>query len=165
MADRIAVMRDGRIEQIATPQELYDRPVNMFVATFFGTPQMNMLHARLQGTHAHVGGLALRVPQVVAATCDVIVGIRPEHLGIEPPSHNPDAAPSVEALVTAVEPMGASMRVAVKAGTLSLASKLSSRNRVRPGDLIPLWIDLNQVQLFDPATGLALGRDRQEMLH
>jgi multiple sugar transport system ATP-binding protein len=169
IADRIAVMRAGHIEQVGSPQQLYDRPANTFVASFFGSPQMNMIPARLQ----NVGGAAsvivdsrpLLIPQFAASADDVILGLRPEHLSDEP-LHG--TRPTFEAVVTGWEPMGASIKIDARVGALELVVKLASRSRVRPGDRLPLWADLSQAHLFDPATGQALARDatvEREWLH
>jgi multiple sugar transport system ATP-binding protein len=89
MGDRVAVMRKGKLQQVAPPQELYDRPVNVFVGGFIGSPAMNLFEAKLQNGHVAIGEQSLQLPAEVAearpalqqyAGRDVIVGIRPEHL-------------------------------------------------------------------------------------
>ncbi len=89
MGDRVAVMRKGMLQQVAPPQELYDRPVNVFVGGFIGSPAMNLFEGKLVNGHVDIGGQSLQLPDAVARARpelqrfvgrDVIVGIRPEHL-------------------------------------------------------------------------------------
>ena len=159
MADRVAVMRAGRVEQVASPDELYDRPANMFVASFFGTPQMNMLAAQVKSadgtTTATIDGLILALPLPLAEG-DVVLGLRPEHLSDAPPKHRPDMPATFEAAVTGVEPLGAWLKVDCVTSGPPLVAKLPSTSGVRPGDRLPLWVDLTRVHLFDPTTGIAL---------
>jgi multiple sugar transport system ATP-binding protein len=171
MADRVAVMRAGRVEQVASPEELYDRPANMFVASFFGTPQMNMLAAQMKSAGgvatATIDGLALVVPMAVADG-NVVLGLRPEHLSEAPPKHQPHAPPTFDAAVASVEPLGAWLKVDCITSGPRLVAKLPSTSGVRPGDRLPLWADLTRVHLFDPATGRALAHaadSQREQLH
>jgi multiple sugar transport system ATP-binding protein len=171
MADRVAVMRAGCVEQVASPEELYDRPANMFVAGFFGTPQMNMLPARVKAAGgvatAIIEGLTLVLP-MAAADGEVVLGLRPEHLSEAPPKHWPDAPASFEAAVMGVEPLGAWLKVDCLTSGVRLVAKLPSTSGVRPGDRLPLWADLTRVHLFDPTTGSALAhaaKSQREQLH
>jgi multiple sugar transport system ATP-binding protein len=117
MGDRVAVMRHGRLVQVDTPQALYDRPVDLFVAGFIGSPAMNLVRARLRASNgsllAEVGSRTLELPKDTLPTSvaaregrDVIVGIRPEHL--EDADLTPaNGRPVLEAPVTLAEPVGA----------------------------------------------------------
>jgi multiple sugar transport system ATP-binding protein len=157
MADRIVVMQDGRIEQIGTPLELYDRPTNLFVAQFIGSPAMNVVQGTLRRSPDAAwveaeGGtrwpLAASTPgsdgQVVA------YGVRPEGLALR------DGAGSVPAEVIVVEPTGAETELLVRAGNAQIVVVIHGRAGVRPGDAIALEVDAAAVHLFDPGTGATL---------
>jgi multiple sugar transport system ATP-binding protein len=157
MADRIVVMQDGRIEQIGTPLELYDRPVNLFVAQFIGSPAMNVVQGvvRRAADAAWVeaeGGL--RWPLSAAAPAvdgqSVAYGVRPEDLALR------EGASSVPAEVIVVEPTGAETELLVRAGQTQLVIVLHGRTDARPGDAIGLAVDAAAVHLFDPGTGATL---------
>lgn len=140
MADRIVVMRSGRIEQIGTPLELYDRPANQFVAGFIGSPAMNFVQGTLRQyreASAFVGADGVAIPLEdgagIAAT-DVVLGVRPEHLDLA--LSQVDAA--FAATVAVVEPMGAETVVLARypGGELTCVSK--GRPEVRPGQSV--WL-------------------------
>ncbi|MCB8828952.1 glycerol-3-phosphate ABC transporter ATP-binding protein, partial [Escherichia coli] len=107
MADKIVVMKDGLVEQIGTPLDLYDYPANLFVAGFIGSPSMNFVKGRLAGAgqFATPEGIILPVPQTIQTTgsADVIYGVRPEHIKI--------AAGGIPVDVSVVEPTGSEIMV------------------------------------------------------
>src|SRR6266850_761719 len=90
MGHRIAVMRAGKLQQVGTPLEVYDRPANAFVAQFIGTPPMNLVQASVDGGMLRASSFALRLPFPIEDGRRVIVGIRPEHLERRPPAGWPD---------------------------------------------------------------------------
>ncbi|WP_043656599.1 ABC transporter ATP-binding protein [Nocardia thailandica] len=157
MATRIALLNDGRIEQLGTPEELYDRPRSTFVAGFLGAPPMNLLPA----TVTHRDG-ALRLvadgidaPLGIAAPVDaddqpVIAGIRPERLRIDA------TATEVRATVGMVENLGSEELVHLEAGETRLCARAPRPAGVRTGEDIALRVDPDDIHLFDPATGLRL---------
>ncbi len=137
MADRIVVMRDGRIEQSGSPLELYDRPANAFVAGFIGSPAMNLIPGRLaldgQARVLTDDGLVLpleRAPRAEAGT-RVLYGTRPEHFSLADPQ-----APQAEVLV--VEPTGSDTQIALRLGRHELLAAFRERLDLRPGDRLPL---------------------------
>ena len=158
MADRIVVMHDGRIEQIGTPLDLYDRPDNLFVAQFIGSPAMNIVNGKLRrGSGAAFveadGGL--RWPLGSTAGTDgqaVAYGVRPEHLSLADGS-GADAGP---AEITVVEPTGAETELLVQAGDSPIVLVTHGRPQVNPGDKIGLRVDPAMVHVFDQATGQRL---------
>jgi multiple sugar transport system ATP-binding protein len=164
MADRIVVMKDGHIQQVATPQDLYDKPVNMFVAGFIGAPQMNMLPVTIEKTdtgHAAIfEGGALPLPKTIDAEKlapyvgkRAVLGLRPENFHeIVPPDIDPADTARVDTEVELAEPMGAEVHVNVTMSGHHAIARLSSRCKARDGDSLPLVIDMNNAHLFDADT-------------
>ena len=156
MADRIVVMHDGRIEQIGTPLGLYDRPGNLFVAQFIGSPAMNVV----QGTVRRAGGTAhveaaggVRWPLVSGPGAEgqaVSYGIRPEHLTL---ANGDDGVPGQ---VIVVEPTGAETELLIQVGAAQVTLRTHGRPRVEPDQKIALAVDPANVHVFDQATGQRL---------
>jgi len=144
MADRIAVMREGRIEQLGEPLELYDHPANLFVAQFIGSPAMNVFDGVVKG--GAVEALGARWPARGGAEGQQVkYGIRPEHL--EP------AASGIAAEVIVVEPMGAETELVVRIGNTSLTVMTRGRSNSGPGERIFLAPQAAHAHLFDAASG------------
>ena len=155
MADRIVVMRDGFVEQIGTPLDLYDNPANLFVAGFIGSPGMNLIPGRIDiasGTPGFTaaGGGHLPLPDglVLAGGAEVVYGIRPEHLAI--------GQGTVVAEVVVVEPTGAETQVTAKLGSGSLVATVRERLSFGSGETVRLAPDMAKVYLFDAKTGVRL---------
>ncbi len=151
MADRIVVMHDGIVEQIGTPLELYDRPANIFVAGFIGSPAMNLIKGTIQvnGRASFVtdGGAVLPLkdaPRSVAGK-PLIYGIRPEHFSL--------GSGGVDAEVSVLEPTGSETQVFAKLGGQKIVGVFRERIATKPGELLPLMPDPAAVHLFDSATG------------
>jgi multiple sugar transport system ATP-binding protein len=136
LADRVVVLRDGQIEQVGTPLELYDKPANQFVAQFIGTPQMNVLAiAELPQLQAAVN----------AAPSDGFIGLRPENLSLRA-----SGGGQVQGTVELVEALGAETLIYVNAGTKTpLVARQSTRPSVRVGDRVGIEIDTAAAHLFD----------------
>jgi multiple sugar transport system ATP-binding protein len=145
MADRIAVMNEGRIEQLGEPLELYDRPANLFVAQFIGSPAMNVFDGTFK--NGSVEGLGARWPCNARAQEGQAVnyGIRPEHLSF--------AADGIAAEVQVVEPMGAETEVLVTIGGQSFTIMTHGRASHAPGERVLLAPQAAHAHLFDAATG------------
>ena len=156
MADRIVVLKDGRVEQIGAPLELYDRPRNLFVAGFIGSPAMNFLKGRLNGDGtATVGSARLPAPghHGDGGNGEITYGIRPEHLSFG------GQGEGLKAVVDVVEPTGAdTMIVAHVDGDRHHEVQIVLRDRAtaKSGDTVWLKPDAERVHLFD-ATGARLG--------
>ena len=146
MADKIVVMNAGNIEQIGTPLDLYDRPRNIFVATFIGAPSMNLLSGTATDGSVEIGGHSLPIPHKGITTGKpVTYGIRPEHLTL-----SDDGFP---ATVAVVEPTGAETMVFAKFADNDLVAIFRERHTFRPGDEIRLRPTVESVSLFDNDTG------------
>ncbi|HET9579697.1 MAG TPA: sn-glycerol-3-phosphate ABC transporter ATP-binding protein UgpC, partial [Usitatibacter sp.] len=157
MADQIVVMRDGIVEQRGKPLELYDRPANLFVAGFIGSPSMNFLPGvvRREGDRVQVqvdGGAPLPVPHAVSAADGqrVIFGTRPEHLTLV--SDGQGLAVSV----VVVEPTGADTQVFAKVGEAQLNAVFRERHDFRAGEPIRLMPDVSRAHVFDAESGRSL---------
>src|SRR5580658_6072822 len=156
MADRIVVMRDGVVEQIGAPLELYDRPANLFVAGFIGSPAMNLLQGtiRLDGKPSFVidGGVSLPLGSAPAGSDGrpAIYGIRPEHLTL-------GGSDGVPAEVSVLEPTGLETQVFAKLGTQKIVAVFRQRMTARPGETLPMTPEVASAHLFDAETGARLG--------
>jgi multiple sugar transport system ATP-binding protein len=151
MADRIVVMHDGIIEQIGTPLDLFDRPGNLFVAQFIGSPAMNVLKGVIQGQTVLAEGAAWPTGPEAGAqqSASVYYGIRPTDIALS------DQAQGVAAQVVVVEPIGAELLVQV--GQAQLTVVLHGRTAVQPGDTVHLSVDVDKVHLFDGQTEQRIG--------
>jgi multiple sugar transport system ATP-binding protein len=158
MGDRIAVMHEGVIQQLGTPDELYDRPVNRFVAGFIGTPAMGFLTCEVSANggapELRREGVRIVVPPERAAALDgeVVVGIRPERLSLVGPDH---PASTVQGVVSVVEPLGSDQHVVVDVGGELITARVSRDHHVQVDERVTLATDGAQVHLFDPETGVA----------
>src|SRR5213595_189181 len=160
MADRIAVMQDGKVEQIGSPLELYDRPNNLFVAQFIGSPAMNLVNGTLRRSNGRAyveasGGV--RWPIIRGPGTDgqaVMLGVRPEHLTIAEPSDD-----VVAGEIIVVEPMGAETELLIKAGDEQVTLMTNGRPNVNPGERIGLALDPAATHLLDQKSGERLTHD------
>ena len=164
MATRIVVMKDGFIQQVDTPQNLYDKPVNMFVAGFIGTPQMNFINATLEkkddGIYVTFEGNSLRLPDEKAADPalqeyigkEVVAGIRPECIHDEPIYLETMKENVIDVDVDITELMGAEIYLYISIGEQNAIAKVSSRSLARAGDKIQVAIEAGRIHLFDKDT-------------
>ena len=156
MADRIVVMHDGRIEQIGTPLALYDRPGNLFVAQFIGSPAMNVV----DGTVRRAGGVAsvevgagVRWPLDRGPGADgqaVAYGVRPEHLTLAADGTG------VPGEIIVVEPTGAETELLIQVGAAQVTLRTHGRPAVDHDQKVGLVVDPANVHVFDQATGARL---------
>ena len=151
MADKIVVMQGGRIEQVGAPLELYDRPVNTFVASFIGSPSMNMVAGVVRGDQVDVGGVLLPMPPGMAVQegREVTYGIRPEGLSV--------GDTGLAGVVAVVEPTGSETHVVLRVAGQEIVGLFRDRVSFRPGDALTFAPDAGRVHLFDQATGVRLG--------
>ena len=164
MATRIVVMKDGFIQQVDTPQNLYDKPVNMFVAGFIGTPQMNFINALLEKKDEDVyltfEGHSLKLPAEKAndpAIADyigkeVVAGIRPECIHDEPIYLSTMSENVIDVDVDVTELMGAEIYLYLSVGEQDMTARVSSRSQARAGDKISVAIEVSRIHLFDKDT-------------
>jgi multiple sugar transport system ATP-binding protein len=151
MADKIVVMHDGIVEQIGAPLDLYDRPENLFVAGFIGSPAMNFMRGKLDSAgFTAEGGYHLPVGKAPAGSegRPVIYGLRPEHIRID--------AAGVPAEVVVLEPTGSETQVVLRTGGQEIIAVFRERLTAKPGDTIPITPTLENAHLFDAETGKRL---------
>lgn len=166
MADRIAVLRAGRIEQVGDPLTLYDEPANEFVARFIGSPPMNVVDARWAHGQLALGeDLRLPAPPGLAGRHGdaVRLGIRPEHLVLRTgDAPLPPDVPSLQLRVSAVDSLGSITELHGSVPGAFDASpwlaRLSGRHRAAPGEELTLSWQPSHAHLFDPASGARLSR-------
>ncbi len=151
MADKIVVMHDGIVEQIGAPLELYDRPGNLFVAGFIGSPSMNFIKGKIAVENGKAlfkseGGII--VPVNAPANSEgrpVTLGIRPEHLSLAPTGFGAE--------IVVIEPTGSETQVVAKAGSQEIVCLFRERINAKPGEMLHLLPDPNLVHLFDAEKG------------
>jgi multiple sugar transport system ATP-binding protein len=148
MADKIVVMNAGKVEQIGSPLDLYDNPVNLFVAGFIGSPAMNFVKGKVNGGGISVGtGIDLPNPtRNLDPGREVLVGVRPEHLAVDPGG--------VPVEVVVVEPTGADTQIFCKLAGTDVTAVVRERHAFRPGEAVRLKPQLTY--LFDPSSGARL---------
>jgi ABC-type sugar transport system ATPase subunit len=152
LADRIVILNHGRIEQIGTPEEVYDTPASVFVAGFIGAPPMNLLAAGI-GADGHVSlGDVIALPPGTARPAgprEVLLGVRPEHLLW----HAGDGVPFLAGRATLVEPLGSDTLVSLDIGGTLITARLPPRLVRRPGESVALAVNSANIHFFDRATG------------
>ena len=166
MGNRIAVMKDGVLQQLDTPQVLYDTPANMFVAGFIGSPAMNFFDARITGSPEELWidgeSFKLKVPAqynrklAPSLNKEVVFGIRPEDIFDK--RYFPGAVPEdiMTTTVDVVEPMGSEVNLYLLTGTKSFIGRMDSRTQVRPGDKLDVAVNMEHMHVFDKNTQIAI---------
>lgn len=150
MADKIVVMKDGYVEQVGSPLELYDTPRNVFVAGFIGSPAMNFVNARIVGEKAEFGSGA-SVPAAHLGRAEgsaITVGVRPEDFIL--------SSEGFAATVALIEPTGAETQLAVRIGDASITVTTRDRVTAAVGDQVRLTVPQGKAHFFDPESGLAI---------
>lgn len=156
LATRIAVMRNGKVEQLGTPEVIYNQPATLYVATFVGAPMMNLLTCTRKQSRLLIDGTdeAIRLPErlanVVSEGQSVIVGIRPEAL------HASDTGLRIEVTCDVAEFTGPELLMTGSIGGQTLMASLEPHVRASAGDKVQLSADLNALHFFDPETELRL---------
>ena len=162
MGQRIVVMKDGVVQQVDTPIQMYDRPVNKFVAGFIGTPQMNFFDGQIRTAGGGLvfegaGGLCVPVPEeqkpAVAAYGGkpIILGLRPEDIG-SASAEQLAGAPHIRALVEVVEPMGSESYVHFRIGGTPFVSRVDAHRKFPIGQLAEPAVFISRAHFFEPQT-------------
>jgi len=165
MGDRIAVLEAGHLQQEGVPLEVYERPANVFVAGFIGTPPMNLLDARLSADRSRLDGDGFSLPvspahrdEVAKASgelSEVVVGIRPEHLHLDPERLEGPTAP-LTVTVEIVETLGHDAIAHARVGDELVAASLDPHFTAEPGETVELQVALDAIHLFDAGSRMRL---------
>ena len=147
MADRIVIMKEGHIQQIGTPAQVFHQPANIFVAQFIGAPSMNLLEGRAVAGGVEVAGRM--IARDTGQTGAVTVGIRPDDL------HVTDGAGSFEGKITVLEPLGSETLAYVDIGGSEVVARADGRTPPALGAVVQLAVDPMNLHLFD-ADGVAI---------
>ena len=167
MGTRIAVMNEGLLQQVGTPQSLYDTPINRFVAGFIGSPSMNFVEVHQDGTGESArlvgpGDWSIPIPPRYRETATpkvghtLVAGFRPEHLDI---GEEGPGVGSFRARADVVEYLGNEELLHINAADQDIVAIVGSEHRVKPGDIVNLVLPLDKLHLFDGETGLTLAPD------
>src|SRR5579862_1022511 len=170
MGDRIAVMRDGTLQQVDTPEQVYRRPANLFVAGFIGSPAMNVVDAVLANGALRFGAHVLALPAEPLPALrayegrPVVVGIRPEDLEDAALVANPDPDRTLTAVCTLRESLGSEVLLHFDAavGSTSFVARVDPQTRAVVGEAMGLVVDIARLHFFDPESGLAIYENRSD---
>jgi multiple sugar transport system ATP-binding protein len=165
MGQRIAVMSEAKLQQVGTPQELYDRPENRFVAGFIGRPAMNFIAVELDGggetATLRAQNVAIPLPSQFRDAAGpttgrkLVLGVRPEHIELDGTS---GGSGRIDSTADVVEYLGNEELIHASVGELDLVALMSSDHRIRPGDTLTLTVNPAKLHLFDPESNQALPR-------
>jgi multiple sugar transport system ATP-binding protein len=165
LGDKVAVMKDGIIQQFGTPKDIYTDPANLFVASFIGSPPMNFIPLRLQRKDGRLVALldsgqarcelALGIDDAGLEDREVILGMRPEQIGLV--GHEANGLPSIRAEVHVTEPTGPDTLVFVTLNQTKVCCRLAPDVAPQVGETLELQFDPSKVLLFDAKTGDRLG--------
>jgi len=161
MADKIIIMKDGLVQQIGPPQEVYDHPNNMFVAGFIGSPAMNFIDVKVtDDLKLYNQNFTLDTPEKIKKIIkdndlmgkDVVLGIRPEDLEDSEFVSQAGEGNTFMSKVEVTEPMGAEIYVYIDIDGVLMTARVSPKSRVKDGENIKLFVDIGQIHLFDRKT-------------
>ena len=161
MGTRIVCMKDGVVQQIAEPQELYENPANMFVAGFIGSPQMNFVNAVLEkkedGYYITFGSASLKIPEGKGYdNKEVVFGIRPENVHDEPVYLETYKDTTLQADVTVTEAMGAETFLYLKIEDNDFIARVNPRTKAKHGETITVAFELEKMHIFDKETEVTI---------
>jgi multiple sugar transport system ATP-binding protein len=160
MGDRVAILRDGVLQQLGTPDDIYDNPVNEFVAGFIGSPSMNLIAARLEGTAVVFGNTRLELPPRVLEARPGLAAYtgRELVLGLRPEDFTASGERRLELVVSRVESLGSELVAYLDSSIegIEITARLGRRSGVQEGAPARLGVDLERLYFFDPAGGHAI---------
>ncbi|MFD2924375.1 ABC transporter ATP-binding protein [Halobacillus naozhouensis] len=160
MATRLVVMKDGIIQQVGAPKDVYDKPENVFVGGFIGSPAMNFFAGTLREDHIEIGDVNIAVPEGKLKPLreqnyigkEVILGVRPEDMHDEPLFIDANPDKKIKAYIEVAELMGSESYLYSKLDDQEFIARVDSRSDINGGDDIELAIDMNKVHFFDKET-------------
>jgi len=172
MGDRIVIMKDGYLQQVGKPLEVYDYPANEFVAGFIGSPPMNFFRGKVikadGGMQVDMGGdFQLQVPDDYASDYeayvdkDITFGMRPEDIEDEMPEDRRDTWAKISAVVEVIEPLGAEIILEMTKGDHTFAARVNPHSKSGLHEEVDVYFDMLKMHIFDPETGKVVSRKRQ----
>ncbi|MCC8439288.1 MAG: sn-glycerol-3-phosphate ABC transporter ATP-binding protein UgpC [Leuconostoc pseudomesenteroides] len=166
MADRIVIMKDGKIQQVGTPQEVYDNPANLFVGSFIGSPAMNFFNVTLKNNRIVEANndFSLEVPEGCLKVLNsngysgkkLKLGIRPEDIHTENTFIQVFPNATIDTTVNVSELLGAESQLYCKFGDQEIIAKVNSRDHINAGAQLTIGLDLNKAHFFDPETEITV---------
>lgn len=162
MASRIVIMKDGVIQQVGAPKEVYDLPENIFVGGFIGSPSMNFLNGKLVNGYFQIGDVKVKVPEGKVKMLkdyenkDLILGIRPEDIHDEPVFLESSPETKIQAKIDVAELMGAETFLYSLIAGQDFIARVDSRTDISSGQTLTLALDMNKSHFFDPETELRI---------
>jgi ABC-type sugar transport systems, ATPase components len=164
MADRIVVMKDGIVQQIDTPKNLYDYPVNQFVAGFIGSPSMNFMTVLYENGHIVVDGQKVEIPKAKGHILDengyngknIVIGIRPEDISTSELIRQTYPSASFEKTVDFAELLGSEYNLHLEVASTSVIATIPARIIVESGSNVTVTFDMNKMHFFDAETEMAI---------
>lgn len=160
MATRIVIMKDGVIQQVGSPKQVYDHPVNMFVAGFIGSPAMNFFKGRLEGSNFIGDDFTIEVPEGKLKLLkdrgfdgkDIVFGIRPEDIHDEPIVIEANPGYTFKATTIVAELTGAEFMLHSRVGTHEFVARVDARSEHQPNEVLTLAFEMSKSHFFDPET-------------
>ena len=151
MADRIVIMKSGLVQQVGAPLEVYDKPANIFVASFIGSPEMNLFEGAISGSEALVKGMRIPLGEKskLPDGTEIVLGIRPEHVEV--------GAGDLRFTVKLVEQLGIQTLCSGSCDGLFMRVMLERRDDLMPGDIIPFTVPRHRIHLFEKKSGKRIG--------
>ena len=164
MASRIVVMKDGYIQQVGAPKEIYDNPANIFVGGFIGTPPMNFIYGKVEKDYFVGEGIKVKVPESKLKILkdnkkigeEIVLGVRPENIHDDNVVKETYKDSLVKLKVDVAELLGAETNIHAMVGNHTITAKVNARTDIHIGDEIELAFYMNKVHFFDPETELRL---------
>ncbi|MBD1221702.1 ABC transporter ATP-binding protein [Virgibacillus halodenitrificans] len=164
MATRLVVMKDGIIQQVGAPKDVYDNPENVFVGGFIGSPSMNFFTGKLTESHFEIEDIKVKVPEGKMKILrqqnyvgkDVVLGVRPEDIHDEPAFINASSDTAITATIDVAELMGAESYLYSKINDQDFVARVDSRTDINGGENITLAFDMNSAHFFDAETELRI---------
>ncbi|MFD2443061.1 ABC transporter ATP-binding protein [Bacillus sp. CGMCC 1.16607] len=164
MATRLVVMKDGLIQQVGAPKEVYEKPENVFVGGFIGSPAMNFFNGKIEDGKFVIGTVTLSIPEGKMKTLrdqgyvgkEVILGVRPEDIHDEPVFIEASPGTKIDAKIDVSELTGAETMLYSSISDQDFIARVDSRSHIKPGDIIELAIDMNKTHFFDTQTEMRI---------
>jgi multiple sugar transport system ATP-binding protein len=165
MATRLVVMKDGLIQQVGSPKEVYEKPENVFVGGFIGSPAMNFLKGKVEdGKFVLSGNTSVQIPEGKMKVLreqgyvgkDIILGVRPEDIHDEPVFIEASTGTKINAKIDVSELLGAETMLYSSIDGQDFIARVDARSNIKPGDMIELAIDMNKTHFFDAETELRI---------